>query len=349
VRAPTRPSLAVGRLRNRPDGPTADSPSQSANRPAGLRGALYRLGPYGSVVVLIAAIVIFSALRPETFATLGNARGILGEQAVLAFVALGVTIPLIAGQFDLSVAGNAGLTALLSAGLMSYSGLPWGAAVAVALACGCAIGLFNGLLSAYIGIHSFVATLGVGTILFGIQLWYGSGQIIFEGISPGFVELARTRVGSLTLPVYYMVGLAVVLWFVLMHTPFGRYLYAIGNNRSAAEVAGVRVKRYTLYSFVICGFLAACAGVMLASRTASAQAGLGDAFLLPAFSAAFIGAATFRRSEFNVPGTLVGVFLVAVLVAGAFQLGLREYVSPIINGAALILAVVGVRLLSTDR
>ena len=311
--------------------------------------ALYRLGPYGSVIVLIAAIVVFSALRPDTFATLGNARGILSEQAVLAFVALGVTVPLIAGQFDLSVAGNAGLMALLSAGLMSYSGLPWVLAVAIALTCGCLIGLANGVLSAYIGIHSFVATLGTGTILFGIQLWYGSGQIIFEGISPGFVELTRTRVATLTLPVFYMVALALILWFVLMHTPFGRYLYAIGNNRDAAEVAGVRVQRYTLYSFVISGLLAACAGVMLASRTASAQAGLGDAFLLPAFSAAFIGAATFRRSEFNVPGTLVGVFLVAVLVAGAFQLGLREYVSPIINGSALIAAVVGVRLLSEDR
>jgi ribose transport system permease protein len=313
------------------------------------RGVLYRLAPYGSVLVLVVAVVVFSALRPDTFATLGNARGILGEQAVLAFVALGVTVPLIAGQFDLSVAGNAGLMALLSAGLMSFSGLPWPLAVAIALLSGCAIGAFNGFLSAYVGIHSFVATLGTGTILFGIQLWYGSGQIIFEGIAPGFVELTRTRLATLTLPVFYMLALAVVLGFVLMHTPFGRYLYAIGNNRNAAEVAGVRVRRYTLYSFVISGFLAACAGVMLASRTASAQAGLGEAFLLPAFSAAFIGAATFRRSEFNVAGTLVGVFLVAVLVAGAFQLGLREYVSPIINGSALILAVVGVRLLSEDR
>lgn len=327
----------------------AEADVQRVDRGRSAGRALYRLGPYGSVIVLIAAIVVFSALRPDTFATLGNARGILSEQAVLAFVALGVTVPLIAGQFDLSVAGNAGLIALLSAGLMSYSGLPWVLAVAIALTCGCLIGLANGVLSAYIGIHSFVATLGTGTILFGIQLWYGSGQIIFEGISPGFVELTRTRVATLTLPVFYMVALALILWFVLMHTPFGRYLYAIGNNRDAAEVAGVRVQRYTLYSFVISGLLAACAGVMLASRTASAQAGLGDAFLLPAFSAAFIGAATFRRSEFNVAGTLVGVFLVAVLVAGAFQLGLREYVSPIINGSALIAAVVGVRLLSEDR
>ena len=348
MRAPTRLASLARRLALAPRVAKSESGDQIDSRPAGRR-ALYRIGPFGSVIVLIGAIVVFSALRPDTFATLGNARGILGEQAVLAFVALGVTVPLIAGQFDLSVAGNAGLMALLVAGLMSFSGLPWLLAVAIALASGCVIGLANGFLSAYIGIHSFVATLGTGTILFGIQLWYGSGQIIFEGISPDFVALTRTRVATLTLPVFYMLALAIVLWFVLMHTPFGRYLYAIGNNRDAAEVAGVRVQRYTLYSFVISGFLAACGGVMLASRTASAQAGLGEAFLLPAFSAAFIGAATFRRNEFNVPGTLIGVFLVAVLVAGAFQLGLREYVSPIINGSALILAVVGVRLLSEDR
>lgn len=349
MRVPSKDSVHVRRLSMKRAPNESDRHPEVEPGESFVRTALYRLGPYGSVVVLVAAIIVFSVLRPDTFATLGNARGLLSEQAVLAFVALGVTVPLIAGQFDLSVAGNAGLMALLAAGLMSFSGLHWILAVAIALLSGCAIGLINGLLSAYIGIHSFVATLGTGTILFGIQLWYSSGQIIFEDISPNFVELARTRVGTLTLPVYYMAALALILWFVLTQTPFGRYLYAIGNNRNAAAVAGVRVSRYTLYSFVISGFLAACAGVMLASRTASAQAGLGQAFLLPAFSAAFIGAATFRRSEFNVPGTLVGVFLVAILVAGAFQLGLREYVSPIINGSALILAVMGVRLLSRNR
>ena len=135
------------------------------------------------------------------------------------------------------------------------------------------------------------------------------------------------------------------LWFVLTHTPFGRYLYAIGGNREAAEVAGVRVKRHIVYSLTLSGTLAGAAGLMLASRTASAQSAQGDTFLLPAFAAAFIGAATFRRGEFNVAGTLVGVFLVAVLVTGAFQLGAREYVAPLITGAALLLAVMGNRFL----
>jgi len=304
-----------------------------------------RLAPYGSLLVLVLGIVVFSLLRPESFPTMANLQAIVSEEAVLAFAALGITVPLIAGQFDLSIGGVIGFTGLLAAGLMSFSGLPWLPAALLGLLSGTAVGLANGLLVAYGGIHSFVATLATGTLLYGAQLWYSRGEILFEGISPNFVTLARTDIGGFTLPVFYTIVLAVGLWFVLAHTPFGRYLYAIGGNKEAAEVAGVRVKRHIVYSLTVSGTLAGAAGLMLASRTASAQSAQGDTFLLPAFAAAFIGAATFRRGEFNVPGTLVGVFLVAVLVTGAFQLGAREYVAPLITGVALLLAVMGNRFL----
>jgi ribose transport system permease protein len=304
-----------------------------------------RLAPYGSVLVLLLGIVVFSLLRPDSFATIENLRAILSEEAVLAFAALGITIPLIAGQFDLSIGGVIGFTGLLAVGLMSFSGMPWLLAALLGLLAGTAVGLVNGLLVAYGGIHSFVATLATGTLVYGAQLWYSRGEIIFDGVSTKYVSLTRTEALGFTLPVFYTAVLALGLWFVLTHTPFGRYLYAIGGNQEAAEVAGVRVKRHIVYSLTLSGTLAGAAGLMLASRTASAQSAQGDTFLLPAFAAAFIGAATFRRGEFNVAGTLVGVFLVAVLVTGAFQLGAREYVAPLITGAALLLAVMGNRFL----
>jgi ribose transport system permease protein len=331
--------------------PAADQTSSAADAapadaPRSRASFVARFGPYWALVAWLVAIVIFSVLKPDTFATFDNFRSILGEQSLLAIAALAVTIPLVCGQFDLSIAANIGLTGMLTAGMMANSGLPWVVAVLIGLAVGLGIGIANGVLVAGFGVHSFIATLGVSTIVGGITLWYGKGQIIFEGIDPQFPEIARARVLGLPITVLYLLVIAAVAWFVLQHTPFGRYLYAIGSNRAAAAVAGVRVRLYMALSLVICGGLAGLTGVLLTSRTASAQNGAGDTFLLPAFAAAFIGAATFRRGEFNVLGTIVGVYFVATLVSGAFILGAANYVSLLISGFALIVAVIGNRALA---
>ena len=177
-----------------------------------------------------------------------------------------MTIPLVCGQFDLSIAANIGLTGMLTAGMMADSDLPWELAVVIGLGIGIGIGLANGVLVAGFGVHSFIATLGVSTIVSGLTLWYGKGQIIFEGIDPQFPQIARERVLGLPITVLYLVVIAAVAWFMLGHTPFGRYLYAIGSNRAAAAVAGVRVQLYTAASLVICGGLAGVTGVLLTAE-----------------------------------------------------------------------------------
>lgn len=306
---------------------------------------LLRIAPYSAIIVWALAILIFSIANPDVFATTGNFRAILSDQAILVIVAVGLIAPLIAGQFDLSIGANMTLSGLITAGVMAHWGLPWGLAFLIGIAIGITIGAVNGLLVAYGGVHSFIATLGVGTLLTGFTLWYGKGQIIFEGVSPGFVEVGQNQVAGVQLPVFYAAGVSILVWLVLRYTPFGRYLYAIGGNRRATEVAGVRVKRHIVMALVLCGFCAALAGVLLTSRTASAQSSSGEAFLLPAFAVAFIGAATFKRGQFNVPGTIIGVYFLATLVAGAFIVGATNYVAPLIQGAALLLAVLGNRAL----
>jgi ribose transport system permease protein len=309
------------------------------------RRMLSKFGPYWALVAWAVGIIVFSIVSPSVFPTWFNAKAILGDQSLLAIAALAVTLPLICGQFDLSFAANITLTGLLTAGMMANSHLGWGLAVVIGIAVGTLIGVINaGLVS--IGIHSFIATLAMATILGGVAQWYGKGQIIFNGISPSFVKIAQTRFIGLPLPFFYLIGIAIVIWFLLGHTPFGRYLYAIGSNRAAAAIAGIPVRKYTAVSLVMCGFLAGLVGILLASRTSSAQNGAGDTFLLPAFAAAFIGSATFRRGEFNVAGTLVGVYFVATLVAGAFIAGAANYVNSLISGVALLVAVVGNRALA---
>ncbi|MEA2332623.1 MAG: ribose transport system permease protein [Thermoleophilaceae bacterium] len=321
-------------------------PGQPGLGTGGFRLSAEKLAPWGPVILVILGVIVFSLLKPETFGTVGNFRAIASEQAILAIAALGVTIPIICGQFDLSVAANISAVSVLTAGLMSFSSVPWELALVAGIAAGLLIGLVNGLLVAYAGVHSFIATLATSTILFGFTLWYGKGEIIFEGVSPEFASLARTKLAGFQLPALYLLLVGVALWFVLKLTPFGRYLYAIGGNRAAAEVAGVNVRRHIMYSLMASGGLVALAGVILTSRTASAQSTAGDTFLLPAFAAAFIGASTLRRGEFHVVGTIVGVYLVAVLVSGAFAMGAQNYVSPLITGVALIVAVVGSGALS---
>lgn len=322
--------------------PRPDTPAR--RRAAG--SLLSALVPYGVLIVFGIAIAVFSVMAPEAFPTTTNLKSILTVQSVLAVAALGVTIPLICGQFDLSIGANISIVGLITAGLMSRTGLAWEAAVIVGLGLGVLVGVLNGVLVAYGGVHSFIATLGTGTLIGGFVLWYSGGRMIFENIAPAYVRLMRGSLAGIPLPVFYTAIVTVAVWFALTHTPFGRYLYAIGGNRAAAQVAGVPVRRYVLYSLISSGALAGLAGVMLASRSASAQTGAGDTYLLPAFAAAFIGAATFRRGEFNAWGTVVGVYFVATLVSGAFILGARDYVNPIITGVALILAVLGNRALA---
>ncbi|MEA2359649.1 MAG: ribose transport system permease protein [Solirubrobacteraceae bacterium] len=326
-----------------------DHASTGVAPPVGGRSSIWtRFGPYWALVAWAVAILIFAIASPSTFATIDNLQAILGEQSLLAIAALAVTIPLICGHFDLSIGATIALSGLITAGIMSRAHLPWELAVVVGVAVGTAIGAANALLVAHFGVHSFIATLGTATIVQGFSLWYGGGQIIFKDIDPSFLKVAQTTIVGIPITVLYLLMLAGALWFVLEHTPYGRYLYAIGLNRTAAVVAGVRVKSETATSLIVCGALAGLVGVLLTSRSGSAQNNAGLDYLLPAFAAAFIGAATFRRGQFNAAGTVVGVYFVATLVSGAFILGGANYISSLISGAALIIAVIGNRAMG-DR
>lgn len=330
---------------NGPVGNVERAPAGRGRRGAA-RGALARLAPYGPVIILLVAVAVFALAKPDTFATGENFRAILSQNAVLAIAALAVTVPIICGQFDLSVAGNMASSGLVAAGLMSFSHVTWPLALAAGLAAGLVVGATNGFLVAYGGVHSFIATLGTQTLLFGFALWYSRGTVVFKDVDASFVSLTHTRVFALPMTVFYMAIVAALLWFTLSYTPFGRYLYAIGGNRAAAKVAGVPVKRHIFYSLVVSGGLVGIAGVILASQNSSAQSTAGDTYLLPAFAAAFIGASTFRKGEFNVGGTLVGVYLVSVLVSGAFAIGAQFYVASLISGFALIVAVLGSKVMN---
>jgi ribose transport system permease protein len=228
----------------------------------------------------------------------------------------------------------------LVAGLIIKSGLPWVLAVVVTLAVGGLVGLFNGILIAGLRINSFIATLGIATILDGLTTQYSGGEIIEGNFPNAFLKIGSIQVlGSLSIFAVYAFAVALILWIALTYLPSGRHLYATGGARSAARLLGLRTNYLIIGAFVVCGMIAALTGIITASQLTSGQPALGSSYLLPAYAGAFLGATTVNPGQFNIWGTVIGAFLLGAGVTGLQQIGIASYVQDYFNGGALLVAV----------
>jgi ribose transport system permease protein len=292
---------------------------------------------WGLLILLILLLIVFSLLRPDTFPTYFNIRSILNNKSVQALLALAVFIPMTANHFDLSAGFNLGISQVLAIGLQGQ-GLPWEAAVLAVLAMGALVGLVNGVLVTRIKIDSFIATLGTGTVLYGLNAWYTGGQQVLADLPPQFLAISGS-LGPIPLPALYTLIVSLGLWIVFEYLPLGRYLYVLGASPRAAELNGISARRYVTLGFVAAGTLASFAGIVLQSQLQIGQSSVGQEFLLPAFTAALLGATSVRPGRVNVWGTILAVSVLAVTVAGLNQLGAPFFVEPLFNGSMLILAV----------
>jgi ribose transport system permease protein len=293
---------------------------------------------YGLLGVLVALVVVFSLVLPSTFPTAFTFRTLMENQSVVALVSLAVMVPLITGQFDLSVGYMITLTNVLVIGLQVNSHLPWGAALLVVLVVGAFVGLVNGFLVTVVGINAFIATLGTGTVLYGLAEWYTGGSQIAGNLSHGFVGLAHT-VGPIPAPAIYVVVVAAILWLFTEHMPRGRLFYVTGANLRAAELVGIRTRRVIWIAFIASAVLSCIAGLVLSSELAVGNSEVGPEYLLQAYAAAFLGATSIRPGRFNVWGTIVAVLILAVAVEGLQQLGASFYVESLFDGGILVIAV----------
>ncbi|HEX4767903.1 MAG TPA: ABC transporter permease [Lichenihabitans sp.] len=292
---------------------------------------------WGLLLLLALLIVVFSALRPDTFPTYFNFRSIINNKAISALLALAVFLPMTANHFDLSVGFLLGIAQVLAIGLQGQGLGPIEASVVVLLL-GAVVGLLNGVLVTIVGIDSFIATLGTGTLLYGLNEWYTGGQQVVASLPESFVGLSGT-IFNIPLPALYVLALSLLLWVVFEYLPAGRHLYVLGANPRAAELNGISARRYVTVAFVGAGVTAAFAGIVLQSQLQVGQSSVGQEYLLPAFTAALLGATSIRPGRVNVWGTILAVAVLAVTVAGLNQLGAPFFVEPIFDGAMLILAV----------
>jgi ribose transport system permease protein len=213
------------------------------------------------------------------------------------------------------------------------------AAALLAVLVATAIGAVNGFVVVQLKVNSFIATLGMSSLLLALTYWITDGVQIVSGFADWFLDLGTLQIIGIPLPFYAMVVLAIVVYIVIEYLPIGRYLYASGGNPVAARLAGVRVDRIVFGSLVVSSLVAGLAGVVLAARLGTASPDIGPSYLLPAFSAVFLGSTQIKPGRVNVVGTLIAIYLLATGVKGLQLAGAPVYVDDLFNGAALIIAV----------
>lgn len=290
-------------------------------------------------IAWVVVIVVFGALKPNTFLTQANFSSILASQAVLVVVTLGLVVVLTGGDYDLSVASVVGLSSMLIAILNVNHHVSIGLSILVALLAGLLVGSVNGLFVVLLGVDSLIVTLGMSTFISGIVLWISNSNTI-SGISTSLVKpVIIWRLLNVPLEFYYAMIIAFAIWYVYRYTPVGRRLLVVGRSREVARLSGIRVGAVRWGALMLSGLIAAFGGVLYTGTSGSAGPTSGLELLLPAFAAAFLGATTISPGRFNAWGTVIAVYFLVTGITGLQLLGAESYVQNLFYGGALILAV----------
>ena len=327
--------------------PSAEARGESAADPAKGRGPrrerLVRIGFQTlGIGTFYLFILVFFSLATPFFLTYSNALNILTNVSVIGIVALGQALAIISGGFDLSVSGTLPLGAVIFA-LSSNAGFGVVEAMLLAVAVGAFVGLVNGLIVTKLQINPLITTLGTMSIGVGLAFTLSSGITIpFTDLDAGV--LADKTVGGLS---YYLVAfvlLSLLAFAVLRFTVFGRMLYAIGGNREASRLAGMRVDLVTIAVYVQCGSLASFAGVVVASQLLAGSATVGTDAALSSIAAVILGGASLTGGIGGIPGTLIGVLVLGTIANGMVLLQVPAFYQQIATGAILLVGVGFARL-----
>lgn len=302
---------------------------------------------YGTLIGFALLCVAFSLLS-DAFLQFSNIVNILMQSTMLAIVSFGLTLIMIAGGFDLSLASIVPASGLIATFLVAKG---WN----VALACltglipGVVIGALNALNILWLGIPDFIATLGMMSIVKGIVYMATQGRSIWHGITDDFTWLGRGTLLGIPVPVVVMFLIFAILWVMLSQTRLGRHMYASGGNAQAARLSGIDVRGVKAFTFVLGGVLAAICGVFLAARLGSGQPAAGGTYLLDGIAAAFLGKAVFSGGQPHLPGTLVGVLIISTMNNGLVLLGVSYFIQDLVKGLVLIIAVALTTVGSKER
>lgn len=294
----------------------------------------------GAVYTWILIIIVFTIWVPHLFPTRLTVEAVADNFSISALAALAILVPIACGTFDASVGGSISLSAVFGAWLLIHTGLPIWIAVILTLVAGGCIGLFNAFAVVVLRIPALIATLATWLIADSLSVAVSGNQTISSPrLSGDFSKIAQHQIGGFTMPIVYALILTLLLGVVLTQTAAGRYVYAVGFDPLVSRLAGVRVQAIQTGSLVCAGVIGAFAGIVLTSRVASATPSGGDAYLLPAFAAAFLGATQFRSKRFNATGTTIAVFMLGTGQYGLLLAGAPQWMPNVFQGFALVAAI----------
>ena len=330
----------------------ADAPKEAAlDAPARPALVWTVVRNYSLPILLVISVLIYSfwGSTSATFNTAASWQNILSSQSVTGVLTLGILLTLVSGNFDLSIGNICGLSSVMTAAAYSRWHMPLVVGILIGIAIGGAIGGMNGFLSTTLRVDPFIITLGTASIILGFVDWYTHGQAIINGIPSSLINFGREKMLGIPDIFWVLMGVALLIYYLLEHTPYGRSLHAIGSNRAAAKLVGIRVERTITSAFALTGAFAGVAGVLLLANTGSGNPTIGPTFTLAALASAFLGAVSFKVGRLNVARTLVAIFFLGINITGLTYAGVANWINEVFTGLTLILAVALAAVLNKER
>lgn len=320
--------------------PPAVSAAPERRSASGGRQFLWRLltaGEIGVIAPLVAAVIIFAALN-SAFLSRNNIVAMLIGMSFIGIIAVGQTMLLITGEFDLSVGSNAGLSAVVAAWAMTHAHLPTGVGIVIGILVGGTVGLVNAIVVVRFKIPAFIATIGMLYIAQGLTYVVSMGYPIYP--LPSFIgQVGRARVFELSISVLLLIVLVVAGEFVLRRTTFGRAAFATGGNREVARIAGINADLIKTISFVLVGVLSAVTGMFVMASVSSASSDIGQGYELNVIAGVVIGGVSLFGGIGTVVGAFLGVLLLQVVESGLVIVGLSANWQTVAVGFIMIIAV----------
>lgn len=290
-----------------------------------------------SLAAVLICMCILAMILSPVFMTGNNLMNVLRSSSMTLITSCGMVLILLLGEMDMSVGSVQGLVGVFAIMVLNATGSIF-VTILFTLAAGLILGLFNGVLVTKGGINSLIATLGTMSVFRGIA-YVTTGGASIQISNDAFRVLGAGSVGIVPVPLIIAVAVVVLFWFVLKKTIFGRYIYAIGGNMEASELAGIPVKKIKLICFTVSGVLSSFTALILASRLNSGQPSAGDGFEFDVVSAVVLGGVSLSGGKGNLSGAVLGVLILAVLDNILTLLNVSSFYQEIAKGAVILIAV----------
>lgn len=294
----------------------------------------------GGLYVLLIVIAIFLVWIPDTFGSIATVKQILNQNSTYGLVALALIVPLAAGMYDLAVAATLGLASMVSAVLIAHTGIDFVLVIVLVLLCALVIGLANAFVTVVLRVDSFIGTLATSALISATVLMISDAKQVSSLKLVGSIQkFATTQVLGLQIVVFYFLGLAILLWFLLEGTSLGRKIYATGFNPDTARLTGIRVNLLRAGSLIVSALVGGFAGLIVTGQNGTGDPSVGPPYLLPSFAIAFVGATQITPGRFNARGTVLATILIGTGSVGLALAGVPQWAPQVYLGVVLIIAV----------